>query len=203
VNEDGPTGPPLSPESTASLLIKVQSGDDAARERLVARYLPILLRWAHGRLPVRARGMVDTNDLVQVTLLKALERVKDFESRGEGAFLAYLRRILQSRIIDQLRAAERKPEHEEPGEYIQDGGRSPLEEAVGAEILEAYERGLSQLSEREAEAVVLRLELGFTHEQVAEAIGSPSSDAARMLVTRALVRLAEVMDEQGQGLRTR
>jgi RNA polymerase sigma-70 factor, ECF subfamily len=147
--------------------------------------------------------MVDTNDLVQVTLIKALEKVKDFESRGEGAFLAYLRRIFQSRIVDQLRAAERRPQHEEPGENIEGEARSPLEEVVGVEILDAYERGLLALSEVEAQAVVLRLELGFTHQQVAEAIGSPSPDAARMLVTRALVRLAEAMDEQGQGLRNR
>ena len=142
--------------------------------------------------------MLDTNDLVQVTLVKALERVKDFEYRREGAFLAYLRRILQNGIVDQLRTAGRRPQFEEPSEGILDGSRSPLEEAVGREILEAYEHGLSKLSDREAEAVVLRLELGFSHAEVAEAIGSPSPDAARMLVTRALLRLAEVMDEKGQ-----
>ena len=192
-------GPAPDPESTASLLARIQSGDDAARERLIRRYLPILTRWAHGRLPPQARGLVDTNDLVQVTLLKALERVKDFEYRREGAFLAYLRRILQNGIVDQLRAVERRPKHEEPHEGIVDEGRSPLEEAVGREILDAYERGLSLLSDREAEAVVLRLELGFSHTEVAEAIGSPSPDAARMLVTRALLQLAEVMDAHGQG----
>jgi RNA polymerase sigma-70 factor, ECF subfamily len=196
VNEPGPAP---SPETTASLLARVQSGDQAAQERLIRRYLPILTRWAHGRLPAQARGMVDTNDLVQVTLVKALERVRDFEYRREGAFLAYLRRILQNGIVDQLRAAQRRPAHEEPSEGILDGSRSPLEEAVGKEILEAYEHGLSLLSDREKEAVVLRLELGFSHAEVADAIGSPSPDAARMLVSRALLRLAEVMNEQGQG----
>ena len=140
--------------------------------------------------------MVDTHDLVQVTLLKALEKVKDFEHRREGAFLAYLRRALQNGVIDQVRMAERRPGHEELQEGLVDGARSPLEETVGKETLDAYERGLSRLSDREAEAVVLRLELGFTHAEVAEAIGSSSPDAARMLVTRALLRLAEVMDEQ-------
>ena len=40
----------------------------------------------------------------------------------------------------------------------------------------------------------LRIELGFTHQEVADAIGAPSANAARMLVSRALVRLAELMD---------
>jgi RNA polymerase sigma-70 factor (ECF subfamily) len=139
--------------------------------------------------------MHDTDDLVQVTLIKALERVKEFEPDREGAFLAYLRRILQSRIQDAIRAARRRPEQEEIGESLTDGQASPLEEAVGADVLAAYERGLAALTEKEREAVLLRLELGFTHQQVAEAVGSPSPDAARMLVTRALVRLAEAMNE--------
>ena len=41
----------------------------------------------------------------------------------------------------------------------------------------------------------MRVEMGLTWEQIAEALGKPSTDAARMLVTRALARLAVVMEE--------
>jgi hypothetical protein len=44
--------------------------------------------------------------------------------------------------------------------------------------------------------VILRIEMGFTHQQVAEALGRPTADSARMFVARALIRLAEVMDER-------
>jgi hypothetical protein len=47
-------------------------GTAAARERLFARYLPVLKRWAHHRLPRAARALRDTDDLVQDTLLNAL-----------------------------------------------------------------------------------------------------------------------------------
>jgi DNA-directed RNA polymerase specialized sigma24 family protein len=41
----------------------------------------------------------------------------------------------------------------------------------------------------------MRVEMGFTYAEIAEALGGPSANAARMLVTRALVRMAEAMDE--------
>jgi RNA polymerase sigma-70 factor (ECF subfamily) len=76
-------------ESTAGLLERVRGGDAGARERLLSRYVPALRRWAHGRLPPRARELADTDDLVQVTLIRALDHLGDFEPRRPGAFLAW------------------------------------------------------------------------------------------------------------------
>jgi DNA-directed RNA polymerase specialized sigma24 family protein len=70
-----------------------------------------------------------------------------------------------------------------------------VERAIGSESLERYETALSGLSDEQQEAVILRIEMGLTHEQVAEAMGKPSANAARMVVARALARLAEAMDE--------
>jgi RNA polymerase sigma-70 factor (ECF subfamily) len=179
------------------LLAQVRDGDAEARNRLAGRYLPILQRWARGQLPSSARDLADTDDLVQVTLLKALERVDEFEPRREGAFLAYLRRILRNKIRDHIRKVGRRPGTEQLDENIAEQAPSPLEEVIGRDALRAYETALTRLSETQREAVILRLELGFTHQEVANAIGSPSWNAARMLVARALIRLAEVMDEQG------
>ncbi len=189
-----PSFPPPDLESTASLLQKVRAGSLEARERLVRRYLATLRRWAHGRLPGRARDLVDTDDLVQDTLLRALDQVEGFEPRREGAFLAYLRRILVNQIRDQVRRVSRVPGHAELPEGIADVGPSPLAEAIGAEAFQKYEAAMATLSEEEQEGVMLRIEMGFTHQQVAEALGKPSANAARMFVARALVRLAEVMD---------
>jgi RNA polymerase sigma-70 factor (ECF subfamily) len=146
-------------------------------------------------LPPQARGLADTDDLVQVTLVKALGKIETFEPRREGAFLAYLRQILINQLRDLLRKSARRPQAEALPENLAQSGPSPLEAAIGSERLEKYERALASLSEKQREAVILRLEMGFTHAEVAEAIGSPSWNAARMMVVRALVRLAEVMDE--------
>jgi RNA polymerase sigma-70 factor (ECF subfamily) len=192
---EAPAAHPNGLESTAALLALVRSGDAAARERLVARYLPILRRWARGRLPAGARGLSDTDDLVQVTLLRALDHVDDFESRHEGAFLAYLRRILLNATRDEIRRAVRRPAGEDLSADLPDPAPSVLEQTIGREVLERYEAALVSLPEEPREAVILRVEFGYTYPEIAEALGKPSSNAARMMVARALVRLAEALDE--------
>jgi len=181
-------------ESTAALLGRVRAGDEAAREILVRRFLPALRRWAHGRLPPPARGLVDTDDLVQVALLRALHRVESFEPERAGAFLAYLRRIILNAVRDELRRAARRPRPETLPEELVDPAPSLVEQAIGREAMAAYEAALARLGDRQQEAVILRIEFGLTYEEIAEAIGSPSANAARMTVSRALLRLAEVMD---------
>ena len=54
--------------STAHLLVQARSGDRTALEALYLRYLPRLQRWARARLPRRARGVLETNDVVQDAL---------------------------------------------------------------------------------------------------------------------------------------
>ena len=181
-------------ETTASLLERVRAGAPDARDRLVQRYLPSLQRWARGRLPAHARDLSDTDDLVQVTLMRALDKVQGFEHRGEGSFLAYLRRTLQNQIRDQLRSAGRRPVSEEVTGHMSAVGPSPLEELIGRQALEAYDAALEQLPAAHQEAVMLRVEMGFTYPDIAEAIGAPSPNAARMTVARALARLAEAMN---------
>ena len=185
-------------ESTASLLARVRAGDEEARARLVVRYRTLLRRWAHGRVPPRARALIDTEDVVQVTLLRALDRVGGFEPRREGAFLAYLRTILLNEIRAALRRVDRGPELGPLPAGLEDRHPSPLAEAIGAEAIDSYEAALATLTEEQQQAVVMRVEMGFTYRQVAEAMGSPSIDAARMLVARALARLSEKMVEHAR-----
>ena len=184
-------------ESTAALLELAREGDDQARDRLLSRFLPILQRWAHGRLPGYARDLLETDDLVQMTLLRALDRLKDFEPRREGAFLAYLRRILINQLRDEIRRVSRRPVKESISKAPPDGRSSPLEELVGRETLEKYEKALDRLPRPQQEAVILRVEFGFTHQEIADAVGSPSANAARMMVARSMVQLVEVMNEPG------
>jgi RNA polymerase sigma-70 factor (ECF subfamily) len=181
-------------ESTSALLQRARGGDDSARNRLFERYLPSFQRWAHGRLPRHMRGVTETNDLVQVTLMRAFQHIESFEPRREGSFLAYLRQILMNLVRDEIRRANVRPQSVELGDSLRQPGPSPLEDAVTAERIETYEAALEKLPERTREAVVLRLELGFTYAQVAEAISSPSANAARMLISRALLQMAEGTD---------
>ena len=181
------------PHSSLTLLERARAGDRAALELLVARHLPRLQRWASGRLPRWARDMADTQDLVQETLFQTFQKIDRFEARGEGALYGYLRQALLNRIRDELRRAKRRPARSEIDPQAQDHGRSPLEDAIGHEAVERYERALATLRQEDREAVVARIELGYTNEEIAGLLGKPTANAARMAVERAIVRLAREM----------
>lgn len=183
-------------ETTAWLLDRARQGDSGARERLFQRLLPVLRRWAQGRLPAHARDLAETDDLVQVTLVRALARLDAFESRGEGALLGYLRQILLNAVREEIRRSGRRGRRESlDGHDPVDPERAPLDEVLGREQVERYERALTQLQEDQRQAVLLRLEFGYSYAQIAEAMARPSADAARMLVVRALAHMARLLND--------
>ena len=186
----GPNDRALDPETTVELLNRVRAGDDAARERLVARCLPPLRRWARGRLPSYARDMLDTEDLVQESVIAALRKIEGFEARREGALQAYLRQALANRIKDVIRYKRRRPLQTELPEDTADQGESPLDQVIGLENTERYEAAMLRLRDTDREAIVARVELRYSYQELAVALGKPSPDAARVAVARAVYRLA-------------
>ena len=180
-------------ESSLDLLERAQAGDQSALNTLMARHLPRLRRWASGRLPRWARDVADTQDLVQDTLLQTFKRIDRFEARGDGALQAYLRQGVMNRIRDEHRKAGRRPESAELDSQAPDSGASPLEQAIGQQAVERYEAALQRLRASDREAIIARIEMGFTNEELAQLLGKPSANAARMALERALVRLAAEM----------
>ena len=180
-------------EATLQLLQRARAGDRAAVDALIARYLPRLQRWATGRMPTWARDVADTDDIVQEAVLRTFARIGEFESKHEGALQAYLRQAILNRIRDELRRAAIRTPSIELDPTSPDQGASPFEQAVGAEMAERYEAALSSLPDDDREAIVARVELGGSYQEVAVALGKPTPDAARMAVGRALLRLAEAM----------
>ena len=180
-----------SATTSLALLEQVRGGDSQALNRLLQRYLPRLSRWASGRLPRWARDMSDTDDLVQDTLARSLSNLSRFRPEGEGALQAYLRRAVVNRIKDEIRRRGRQPELTAIESAVVADTQSPLEQAIGRELLDRYDRALDRLPEEDKEAVIARIELGYSYAEIADALGRPSADAARMAVSRALVRLAE------------
>ena len=179
--------------SSLTLLERARAGDQAAVEALIARYLPRLQRWATGRLPRWARDTAETQDLVQETLFRTFKRIEKFEPRGEGALQAYLRQAILNRIREELRRAKRQPARTELDPQAPVDARSPLEEAIGQEALDRYERALARLRPEDRELVMARIELGYTNQEIAELLNKPTANAARMATERAIVRLAREM----------
>jgi len=180
----------LATESTLALLVRARGGDAGALESLFARYLPRLRRWASGRLPRWARDATDTQDLVQDTLISVLRQIDGFEPRREGAFQAYLRQAVMNRIKNAIRSRMRRPDGTSIDEALPSNDQSALERAIGLQRLERYEAALARLRPLDREAIVARVEMGCTYEEMAAMLDLPSADAARKAAQRALVRLA-------------
>ena len=191
------TGPvaPNGLETTVELLAQVRQGDRDALDRLIARCMPPLRRWARGRLPSAARGVLDTQDLVQDTILSSLRHLDHFESRHEGALQAYLRQAVLNRIRDEARRFGRRPTATELTDSQPSDAASPLDIAIGREGVERYEAALQRLRPADREAIIGRLELQYDYQELATILGKPNANAARVAVTRALARLMEQFDE--------
>lgn len=182
--------------SSLTLLQRAQAGDRPALDLLIARYLPRMERWASGRLPLWARDLAETDDLVQETLFQTFRKIEGFDIRGEGALQAYLRQAILNRIRDELRRARRRPARETLDPEAEDQTRSPLERAIGQQAVDRYERALAALEPEDREAIVARIELGYTNREIAELLDKPTPNAARMAVHRAIVRLARAMGKE-------
>lgn len=175
-------------QPTIELLGLARAGRADALNTLFARCLPPLRRWAQGRLPTGARDLLNTEDLVQDAVVSVLRRLNTLEARHEGALLASLREAVMNRIADVSRRAARSPVAA-PFDDAHATGRSPLERTIGADRMRQYDAALQRLSPLHRQAIIARLELQYSYEQIAEALGRPSANAARALVVRALYRL--------------
>ena len=195
--DPGPDPPsndsPLDMLSTRQLLEHVRSGNLEAREILFTRCVPALRRWARGRLPTGARGLLQTEDIVQEAVFSVLKHLDTFEARHQGALQAYLRETALNRIRDAARQVAKRPMAVELEDQHTAAGRSPLEQAIDNDALGKYEAALARLSPVYREAVIARLEMQNSYEEIARALGRPTANAARSLVVRALYKLYEEM----------
>jgi RNA polymerase sigma-70 factor, ECF subfamily len=192
-SSDGRRADTLSQLDSQELLVRLQKGDARAGSRLFARYLPLLQRLGHRRLPRWTRGAIDTADVVQDAVLYTFKRLPAFTPQRDGALLGYLRRTLINRIRDQFRLAARRPAPVPIDDEHPDAGASPLDRTIDGETQERYRRALTRLRPSDRDAILARLEHGYSYEQLALILSKPTAEAARLAVRRALVRLAHEM----------
>jgi RNA polymerase sigma-70 factor (ECF subfamily) len=187
--------PTRGSDDTVELLRRARSGERAALDRLFDHHVPILRRWASGRMPHWARSADDTWDVVQDTVTQTLKHLDTFEPRGVGALQAYLRRAVVNRIRNAIRRASVRPQAAELPEDLADKAGSPLDAAIRQQKQARYEAALASLDPIERDALLARVELGLSYAAIAHALGKPSADAARMTVTRALSKLTKAMKQ--------
>jgi RNA polymerase sigma factor (sigma-70 family) len=182
----------VSCDSTLDVLERARRGDRSAAQILIERALPTLRRWTRGRVPQYARGTADTEDVVQDAVLRTFKRMATFEHRTVGGLQAYLREAVVNRIRDLIRSSRRRGFVVALDDELPHNDPSPLEVAIKREKFDRFLQALQRLTPADRQAIVWRVELGYSVEEIARRLGK-SKPAAGMTVSRALGRLAKEM----------
>ena len=146
-----------------------------------SRYLALLRRWAQERLPAGTRAAHDAADWARSVLIHAALS----ESHGAGSLLLRLRSRLIAEGTRTMRAANDRAAN--------DARPSPrVEQLIGCDRLDVWERALAALPLRQRELVILRIEFGLDYEAIAEE-ASLSVVAARSETVNALAALIDAV----------
>ena len=184
------------------LVRRIRAGDEAAARVLFERHLPALRARARSRLPSSLRGKVAESDVIQEAYLAAFVAIGDFEDRGDGSFGAWLRGILERRIINEVRdgvAAAKRDARREVRIPTGTGGAgaaldqpSPSEEVIADEDAARVRAARASLSEDHRTVIALVHDEGLTLVAAGERMGR-SGDATRKLYSRAVAELAALL----------
>src|SRR5262245_39861848 len=183
--------------SDEELVRRVRAGDEAAAKLLFDRHLPALRAKARARLPASLRGKVGPSDVVQDAWLAAFLSLCDFEDRGDGSFAAWLKRILERKVLDEVRRHVESDKRDENRKVrlateaerlaAATGQRTPSAEVLDAEESARVRAVVASLPADYATVMQLVHQEGLTLADAAARMGR-SPDAARKLYRRALAR---------------
>jgi RNA polymerase sigma-70 factor (ECF subfamily) len=190
----------------ADLVDRVQAGDDEAFELLLRRHRSQLSGQIRRDLPDAIRRKISVADVLQEASLTAYRRLPDFEYRGEGSVLAWLRKIAELKVRHAVQRYATTAKRA-AGREVTRGGRpdtanfagqgpSPSEDAVATERAERTRRTMAKLREVDRTVLRLAIEQQLPLREVAKRMGR-SREAAKKLYGRALARFTKLFRQDG------
>jgi RNA polymerase sigma factor (sigma-70 family) len=179
----GPVGLPAQQERALDLANRAAAGDLAATQEFLSYVWPTLVRVASGVLGARHP---DLDDAVQQSMIALLRALPAF--RGECHPAGYASRITLRVALRVRRGNKRDLTRRETLTQLNVSDEqeiSPTEDALAARRRELLRELLQDLPEEQAEALALRVVMGWTLEEVSRATGAPVN------TVRSRVRLAK------------
>lgn len=176
----------------AGMVVAAVGGDRLAVERLLALVRPLIVRYCRARVGRQERSFVSADDVAQEVCLAVLTALPGFQDQGRP-FLSFVYGIAAHKVADAHRAAARnraEPVAEVPDEPELDAG--PEQQAMRGELTSRMAALLRILPAKQREIIVLRVVVGLTAEETAEAVGS-TPGAVRVSQHRALARLRRAL----------
>ena len=185
---------------TARLVRQARRGSSEELDALLDRCTPKLLALIRLRMGPQLRRSLESRDVLQNTLIKAFKGIRRFEGEGRDSLMAWLARIAQNEIRDQVdrqQAQRRDARCEVPFDDIGEMAgpiRSATSRVALGERARTLEQALEALEEDHREVIVLRKLEELTFPEIAEQMGR-TPDACRMLYARAMAALTMKVGE--------
>lgn len=199
-----PGEPPVEP-IPESLLARLRAGEASAVGEYFEANRPALLGYISSRLGPALKSRVEPEDILQEVSVVALSRLSDLASPGREPF-PWFCHLAEQKIIDthrRLIGAQKRSSDKEVGWNTPDGSLENLLVSTLTSASQAFSRdqkqmkllvAMEQLPPKTQQILKMRYVEGLTTREIAERVGS--SDAAiRVLLSRALARLQEILGE--------
>ncbi len=176
-----------APRSDAGLVEAVRSGDTEAFSELYRAHAGVVRAVAYSQVHDREAAA----DIVQDTFFRALRNLGSLQDPAR--FRPWLLSIARNLATDQLRTRGRVTILDDSATYeLADPRPGPGSLTELTELAEQVKGCVAGLSTRDATAIVMVTQLGFTPEQVASALGL-TPGAAKVLLHRARRRMRHAL----------
>ncbi|MEU5692501.1 sigma-70 family RNA polymerase sigma factor [Actinosynnema sp. NPDC020468] len=170
-------------------------GDRRAVERLLSAVRPLVVRYCRARVGGQERSSASADDVAQEVCLAVLTALPSYQDLGKP-FLAFVYGIAAHKVADAHRSAARnrsEPVADTPDAPETSAG--PEQRALATELSGELAELLKVLPDKQREILVLRVVVGLSAEETADAVGS-TAGAVRVAQHRALIRLRRALPSE-------
>ncbi|MCT1425449.1 sigma-70 family RNA polymerase sigma factor [Corynebacterium sanguinis] len=178
----------------ADLVPRAAAGDRRALQDVVRLIHPLVLRYARARL---GGGRMPTpEDVAQEICLAVATSIEKYVDRGKP-FMAFVYGIAFNKVADAHRSLARdklSPTEQVPDEEL--SGETPEEFILVSDGSNRVRELLDLLSDKARDIIILRVFVGLSAEETAEAVGG-TAGAVRVAQHRALATLRKAIQEGG------
>ncbi|MCP4192142.1 MAG: sigma-70 family RNA polymerase sigma factor [Planctomycetaceae bacterium] len=200
----------IDPNRQRELTQKAIAGDGPALEELLLSHCDAVAEHIRPKLAGPLQSLVSVEDILQETFFRAFQQISRFEPKSDRSFLAWLKTIAESRIIDAIKHQKRKKRGGDMrrvdavqdiyktsvadlmGMLAEDDGGTPSQNVANDEAVQAMQVAIASLPDEQRQAVLLR----FFRQKSLEEAGNQmdrSPEAVRGLLRRAKYALRERM----------
>jgi RNA polymerase sigma-70 factor (ECF subfamily) len=179
-----------------ALVAAAVDGDRDAVEGVLRRIRPVVVRYCRARVGGQEKTFASADDVAQEVCLAVLTALPSYRDQGRP-FLAFVYGIAAHKVADAHRSSARN--RSEPVPEIpdtQDEADGPEAQVMQVELAGRMAKLLDMLPEKQREIIRLRVVVGLSAEETAEAVRS-TPGAVRVAQHRALIRLRSVLGSEG------